>query len=398
MPESSSDLRVGLVTTWGTSCGIATYAEELTRALRGQVTELVVLAELAPSVVFGYGGHLPPQDQGQTVAGCWSRHQPQGNAAAIGAVIARRKLNILHVQHEFGLWPNDTALAETLREAAAQGARTVVTLHTAFPYGGFHRAGTLQMLQKRAGAVVVHGLQARAALAGAGIAARQISHGTPTAAPGDRVAGLEFFGVPHGLHDAGVRWGLILGFQSPGKNLIQTLRAFALGRANRQVSNCGLLIAGEVKDETYAQRVNGVAMEGGFLSAIYKRDGFVSPAQVPHVFAAADFGVLNHAGCEPALLSASGQAHLYAAYGCPLACADAPIYSDAINAGFAIPFQVGRDNETPSLSLVNAIAALAGNDTLRAELSANAKAYAERTSWARVAERLIALYKELLNA
>lgn len=395
MPESPTDLRVGLVTTWGTSCGIATYSAELAGALRPLVGDLVILAE-ADSGLFGASSY-DVRDRGDCVDVCWARRQPQGNAAAIGAVIERRKLNVLHIQHEFGLWPNDTVLAETLREATARGAHTVVTLHTVLPFGGHHRSGTLQMLKQRANVVTTHGRQAQATLLAAGVRAKLVPHGTPHGAAGDRDAGLAFFGVPSSLK-TDVRWGLVLGFQTAGKNVVQTLRSFALARATRQLSNCGLLIAGEIKDESYAQRINAVAMEGGYLSALYKRDSFVSPQQVAHIFAAADFGVLNHIGSDPALLSASGQAHLYAAHGCPLACADAPIYGDAFNAGFAIPFQTGHDTEAPTLSAANAIAALAGNAELRAELSANARAYAERTSWPRVAEQLAALYAEVLSA
>lgn len=387
-------LRVGMVTTWGTHCGIATYAEELVPALERHLEHPVaILAEAGPGTMLRREGDARPAEA------CWSRYRPQGNAAAIEQVIRRHQLTVLHIQHEFGLWPNDTALQETIRAAQAAGARVVVTLHTVFPAGGYYHSGTLQMVGARADAVVVHGLQAMGALLAAGARrVSQISHGTTRRVRGNREAGLDLLGVPPALAEKKqLTWGLVFGFQAPGKNIIGTLRAFAQARATKQLSNCGLLICGEVKDDFYGQRVNGTAMETGYLPAIYKHDNFVG-AKLADVFAAADFGILNHLGGDPAVLSASGQAHLYASFGVPLACADAPIYSDAINAGFAVPFQLGRHVEEPTLSAANAIAALGSSAPLRHALSANALTYARETEWSHVAGLLLDVYEGATDA
>lgn len=393
MPESHTSLRVGLVTTWGTSCGIATYSEELAEELRPRVNQLVVLAEAGPGTML----RREPVPGALRVAPAWSRYQPQGNAAAIAAVVERDQLNVLHVQHEYGLWPNDTALAETLRTARAHGARTVVTLHTVFPSGGYLHTGTLQMLAKRADLVVVHSLQAQAAVFAAGVERVVcMPHGTALRTRGDRVAGLTYFGVPASLiEQEDIAWGLVFGFQASGKNVVGTLRNFALAKASRQLrAPCGLLIAGEIKDDTYAARLNGAAMEGGYLTVLFKRDGFVDAQRRDDVFAAASFGVLNHLGHSPAVLSASGQVHVAASYGLPLACADAPIYRAAFTGGFGVPFQVDpKEPEVPTLSGANAIVALAGDLRLRGLLMERAHEFARGTAWARIADHLVRLYE-----
>jgi glycosyltransferase involved in cell wall biosynthesis len=363
-------------------------------------TPVTVLSESSIEAQLGAG--QTPSDGGaaRVVVPSWNRRNPHGNATAIEQQVKQYELKVVHFQHEYGLWPNENALRDTLRACRAAGAKIVVTLHTVIPFGNYHRSGSLQMFGALADAIIVHTREAQAAVLSSGPKRAQVfcvPHGTKARQPGEREAGLERLNVPHRLREE-VVWGLIFGFQGPSKNVVCSVRAFAEGRARGQVRNCGLLIVGEAKDEFYAQQINGVAMESGYLGAIFKSDQFATGAAVDDIFAAADFGVLNNTGAQPTTLSASGQVHLYASYGVPLVCANVPVYSEALNADMAIPFELDSTHmEAPTLSCINGIAAMSRSGVLRREMSNSARTLAKQTDWGRVAETTAEIYGEVLS-
>jgi len=396
----TTPLPVGFITTWDTHCGIATYSAELIESLDHRTeTPVSVLCESAvPSV----GSFTPASGESRRpVVACWNRRSPQGAAYAIEQAVQQYELKVVHVQHEFGLWFNERALRDVLSACRSTGAKVVVTIHTTLPYGDFRHAGTLRMLGRSADALIVHTREAQAAVLASGPRAALycIPHGTKLRATGKREAGLERLNVPPQLWESDVTWGLVFGFQGPGKNIVSTIRAFAEGKARGQVKKSGLLIVGEAKDEYYASRVTAAAMESGFIGVIYKSDSFANGEAVDDIFAAADFGILNHLGSSPMLLSASGQAHLYASYNTPIVCADVPIYSEALRAGAAIGFELDRRApEVPTLSCINVIAAMSRSRALRSELSNAAAKFATDTRWDRIADMHMKVYEAMLCA
>lgn len=383
-------MKVGMVTTWGASCGIATYSEELCDALRGVGIDILVLAENAPGSGLTKRSSLP-------VEYCWTRIG-HGNAENVMHWVHAQRLDVLHVQHEFGLFGNNQAFRDLLRQARAAKVATVVTLHTIEPYGGSSVTGFLDMVCEEADAVIAHTAQGVAS-ALCNIGKRNVlslPHGSwYPRMPGNEAAGAAYLGLDRPAASDKV-WCLVFGFIGPNKNIVCTVRAYAEARARRLISdNVGLIICGEIKDPVYAN----VHLAHAIGASGYERDivvhaSFASTSEIADMMACASFGVL----CTLSdLLSASGQVHLYAAHGVPLAVADRPIYADAIRAG-AIPYQVNAGAlEWPTLSHINAIAALGNSAELRRRVGKRLRNLAESTAWQTLAPRYKRIYEGLVE-
>jgi glycosyltransferase involved in cell wall biosynthesis len=145
--------------------------------------------------------------------------------------------------------------------------------------------------------------------------------------------------------------------------------------------------------EKYFAMVQAAINETGLRDRIALCASYVPDRKIADVLAAASFGILN---TTAEVYSASGQVHLFAAHGLPLAVAHRPIYSDAVAAG-CVPFEVSERLEWPTLGAINAVAALARSKGLREQVSAGMKAMARRTGWETIAERYRQLYGRLVK-
>jgi len=385
-----SRLKVVAVTTWGTACGIATYSEELYGALDGAGVAPMILAPQEGGSCLSRRSTLP-------VEAGWTRGS-DGIGHAILTHAKRYGARVLHVQHEFGLFLNNEAFYELLKQARMEKLATVVTLHTVHPYGDLW-SGVLHNLRKLVDCIVVHTVQGFAVLHAVpgNNRVELIPHGSPYPQPaGSRNRGLERFHVPQRLRGHDVCWCLVFGFQGVGKNLICTLRAYTELRARGGGRNLGMIFCGQ--PDEYFSHLGGVPRligQTGFGATILERREFVPPADLPDLFALADFGILNTTGNH---ISASGQVHRYAAHGVPLAVADRPIYADAIRAG-AVPFQLHVEprHEEPTVSLVNAMSAFASSSKLRETVGASMEQLAKETAWSKVRETYVKLYRELVT-
>lgn len=392
-----SNLRLGVVTTWRSSCGIATYSEELYTELAEVGVPVVILSNFDP------GANMRPQEEGpRTVHPCWvarSNSQNQ-NPQHILAAVQQHQINVVHIQHEFGLWSSNPAFYETLRLLRKAGVKVVVTPHTLKPFGGWETTGWVRRTAELAHAIVVHTLAQRAVFApvvDSRCPVYQISHGTGAArvlSP-DRRDDLaqearERYSLPSGRI-----YCVVFGFVGSGKNLTCTIRGWAQAQAIQPalMADCRLLLIGEVQDERHVLQMSGDTSLSG-LGNIYFRQGFVPVKETCKLMALADFGLLNTISDN---LSASGQVHLYARYGVPLVVANRPIYNDAVRAG-ALPFELRANApEQPDPSLINGILAMAANSKLRATVGKNLALLATRTAWSRLAPRYQKLYHHLLE-
>lgn len=107
-------LRVAVVSDYKINCGIATYTEYLTDAMRAQVGEVRIFAEDADGAVDEPG-----------VVRCWSR---KGDYSRIIEPLIAYNPDLVIVQHEFGLFHRVDQFACLMSQL--QRFRTIVTLHT----------------------------------------------------------------------------------------------------------------------------------------------------------------------------------------------------------------------------------------------------------------------------
>lgn len=384
-------MRIALVTTWGTACGIATYSEELTRAYLKAGHEVTILAPAEMGSCIRETGIQAPAIQ------CWTR-QLVGLSPKMDQILKTPPgFDIVHFQHEHGLFWSAMGLLEALRQLQDRqvyhNIKTVITLHTIFHYGSWQHSGLYDGLRHFADAVVVHTTEGAASIAVARGAKAElviIPHGTELGQLGNREDGLRYLNIPQTVWNKAI-FGLIFGFQGPSKNTVCTVRAFADSLSRRYQDTGVLIVAGEDGETGYLNEIEGAIGESGYGRHVHIHRGFTPVARVPDVLAAADFGVLN---TNSWTLSASGAAHVYMRYGVPLAVADRPIYNEAIRAG-AIPFTLDSNAYLPTLSMVNAIGALVRDAGLRSSVGKSLREHAERSSWENVARQHVELYSRL---
>jgi len=380
-------LKVAFLTTWGSKCGISTYSEELCECLvdSGEVN-VQVLAPMEED-----SGMSAPEGIPFRLA--WNRNDPN-LPLTIPAYV--KECDIVHVQHEYGLFQHHDAFIQLLRFLRREGIKTVVTLHTVYPYGDW-RSGVIDSIRSNVDAVITHTAEAYAAVSLSRGSSRvvKIQHGTrANVIKGNRVTGLKFLGIPDRF--AGASFGGVIGFIGPGKNIHETIMAWSDATARKLIdpSKSGLIVIGEVDEKVfwYGQQLENCKRDCGFAENIFIINKFIPRDMMNHVMSVFDYAILN---TTSKTLSASGQIHALAAHGVPFAAAERPIYRDAINAG-AIPFLLGKDS-CYTIMTVNAIAALASCTGMRDNIKATVEAYAKETSWTKQADRHIELYREILS-
>lgn len=382
-------MRIGLVTTWGKFCGISTYSEQLSVELLRQG---IFVVALAPDQ--GRTGERPPGSEAPYEI-AWTEGGFE-SAARLSDAVKRLELDLVHIQHEDGLW-RASELLKTVAAIRRAGARAVITLHTVLTYGDIWRTGFYDRLRSSASAVIAHTVAGRAALTLARGDARvmHIPHGTPMPThSGDEAKGWELLGLPPELLGK-VRLCLVFGFQGRGKNPKNTIYNFTQGCAQRLIRDTLLVIkgGGANRDPNFAEQIDREKEQAGYENRVFRLDGFVPVPQVADVMAAADFGVLNTDSWN---LSASGQTHLYAAHGVPIAVPTKPIYHEAIMAG-AVPFEHHHlEMWKPTQSGVDAIASLAKDERLRNRVAFDMERFALQTRWDKIASVHATLYKELM--
>ena len=385
--ESSAQttLRVVFVTTWGSECGIATYSEDLSAWLVDEGVQLSVLAPCEAGTCMARTRADIPHNA------IWTRKE-----ANLGALLTKytEGIDIVHFQHEHGIFQNVAAFFQALTDLRKAGRKTVVTMHTVQPYGDWQGTGFADSLRSRVDCIIVHTPACLAALslARGDAPVVWVPHGTRVAPPaGTREEGLKFLTIPEPAWQ-GATFGGALGFVNEGKNIHETIKGFAEGLARNLIPrNCALIIVGRPPLENiYRLHLENLVAATGFTNNIILRLKFVPRDMIGHVMAALDFGVLNTTGTS---LSASGQVHLHAAYGTPLAAARRPIYDDACAAG-ALTFDVDAQGRC-GLPLVDALAALA-KPAVRKMVSESLRAYGQRTGWNLIARQHAEIYRRLL--
>jgi len=117
---SGEDLRVGMVSSWNTYCGIAENTKYFVDELGMPVTIF------APTDDAKRKG-----DDDSNVIRCWNR-QFQNMAPLLEAVLSHG-IQVLHIQHEFSFFHNESSLFKFINMCRSKGIRVIVTVHTYRP-------------------------------------------------------------------------------------------------------------------------------------------------------------------------------------------------------------------------------------------------------------------------
>lgn len=361
-------LRVAVISSWKADCGIATYSGDLSMALIGSGHEVTVLAEVgqrdeAPAVPY---------------EPLWNRAVPSSLSAIVDHLRAH-PVDIVHVQHEFGLFPCTVDLLALIRAVRDIGPKVVITLHTVKPGDDCGRS-----LSRAADACIVHSVGGMDALGRSPTDTGRvvhIPHGSLVIDRGRPTIAREVLGF--GPEDFVV---VSVGYLSPNKRLDATgaaiLKALPWCRTLRWL--CG----GSPVNPAYADEMArwiDARQNLRTRTTFYQR--YLPFTELADIFAAADICILN--GPET-FFSASGQLHLAASHGVAILAADTAVYHEAKVCGEVFP----RDRH----DLHERIVRLYKNPSERRRLAKRALRYAHQTAWPRVAGWHEMLYRQTLSA
>jgi hypothetical protein len=374
-------MKIGMVTTWGSQCGISTYSENLSKALVNLGHDVIVFS---PS-----DGDTNKRKTDPRIPSIisWSRDchnltdYLQKGIQSVGGV------DVLHFQHEFGLFNNSQLFLQSLSDLSGK-FKCVITPHTLFPYGGWRGSGFIDGLVQFSYALIAHTPRMAAVMgSSSGYDHTKIAnillipHGCENSHLGNREKGLEILNIPN--QKRGSTIALCFGFQSKNKNTIGTIKAFGKAFASGILCNCILVICGRIHD-TYFNPMYSTILETGYPFQFVLSSGFVRDEDVNHIMAASDFSVLN---TQDDALSASGQAQLLASYGVPFAVANAPIYHDGIVNGAMVYDHHPQDKEEPTTSFLNVISSLANNSKIRLQVGHDVYERSGLITWPKIAKR-----------
>ena len=104
-------MNIVLVSTYKTDCGIATYTENLAKALKADGHSVYVFAELTKTK------KLPSTETdecGITIFRSWHRQMVYGAQLGLRSIVKsleKSKPDVVHISHEFGIFPDENLWA-----------------------------------------------------------------------------------------------------------------------------------------------------------------------------------------------------------------------------------------------------------------------------------------------
>ncbi len=297
-------MKIAYVSTYlPQQCGIATYTDYVIRAIQ-KVSPLVDI-----KVVAEKGASPFKQDKFEVVP-CWDR-----NENYVDPIISNIKdADIVHIQHEFGIYKFDDRLPTLLKRLTAERKRTIITIHCITPLQ-FSNRGVMKMAEncvkkiaELADEVIVHLDSQKAILERLGIPSEKIhiiTHGTALS-DADKKDSRRRLKLPEEGNII-----TVFGFINPFKGLDVSLEV--LKEIIYEVEDVYLFIAGGLaptaseKQRKYVQFLKKMILKNKLTDNVLFSDNFISNKEIPYVFGASDVVLYLHYHEDR---SASGSIHL----------------------------------------------------------------------------------------
>jgi len=370
-----------------TRCGVAEYSSMLVEALRrdsGVNAFFIANREDKPET------YSRDPYSGAPARPCFVSGRP-GFSKDIIDCVRETDPDIVHIQHEYSIFPDNGEMLSMLRELRRFGTKVVITMHSVAHalYGTefveFHRR-----MQELVDAIVVHSPIQHTELLFQGVRARKlrlIPHGTlmnPFTRIFDREKALRKLGV-----DLDPSKPIITtpGFVRADKGLDTLVKTFKIVRRSYDVQ---LLLMGEEQDESGVLNFVQKALSGESRGSYALLKGFLPRESMLVMLSAVDIVVLPYR--DRNLLSVSGSLHLAIGSRKSVVCTETPrlveCYTHAPS--LAVP------EPEPEDLAKRIVALLEGSDEVSKDLE-RLWMYAEETSWSRVAEKHRKLYVEVLE-
>ncbi len=284
-------------------CGIATYTNYVIQGIQ-KVSPLVDIKVVAEK------GAAPVKQERFEVVPCWDRNEDY-----VEPIISNiEDSEIVHIQHEYGIYGLDDRLPTLLTRLKAERKRTIITIHSIRPLQFSQRwvmtraENCVKRLAELADEVIVHLESQKAILERLKIPLEKIhiiTHGTALS-DADKKESRRRLQLPEE--------GKILtvfGFLNPIKGPDVSLEV--LKEIREEVEDVYLFIAGGLaptaseKDRKYVQFLKETIKKDKLTDNVLFSNGFIPNEEIPYVFGASDVVLYPHYHEDR---SASGSVHL----------------------------------------------------------------------------------------
>lgn len=295
-------MKVAYVSTYlPQECGIATYTDYVIQGIR-MVSPLVDIKVVAEK------GAAPVKRNKFEVVPCWDR-----NENYVEPIIRNIKdADIVHIQHEYGIYSLDGRLPTLLKRLKAAGKRTIITIHCIRPRQISTKGAKEELFVKKlaelADEVIVH-LDAQKAILERlripSVKIHVITHGTALSNADKKVSRVRLQ-----LPEKG-KIITIFGFISPFKGLDLSLEV--LKEIREEVEDAYLFIAGGLPPNApkitmdYVEMLKKRIEELGLADSVIFPNKFFPNEEIPYIFGASDVVLYPHYHEDR---SASGSVHL----------------------------------------------------------------------------------------
>jgi glycosyltransferase involved in cell wall biosynthesis len=388
-------MQLAIVSTYPPqSCGIGTYTSYLAAELARSGCDVTVLSE-TPGVALS--------QPGLEVTPCFDRDTDYVGPIVDG--IAKACTDVVHIQHEYGIFGFDDRFPDVLAALHRRGVPTVVTLHTvhtalSMDLGCAHRTEhhppmdfDVERYQfricARAGLVVVHQDRSiRQVLLRQGASPERtvvIPHGTliPKASPHARVR--DALGV-----EPGDPLIVALGYFEPAKNSLLLLDA--LLSLHERYPRMKAVIGGHIRHpvpETLAYRAlcQDYVVRHGMADYLTIVSRELTEQEMTDLFAAADAACFVY---REDTRSASGSLHRAIGCGTPVVVSRIPKFDELGDAADELLVSPEDSRET-----VRLLTRLIEDGAFRDAMVRRLASLVERTTWPLVSRRHLALYAAL---
>jgi glycosyltransferase involved in cell wall biosynthesis len=334
-------LRVAMVTPWHVRCGIATYSENLVKALAEQGTTIYVVRL---------------SRFGQKV---------QDSLLNVVQQIPVDKIDLIHIQHEYGIFQG--LEREFYVALKSLGKPLITTMHAVGV-----RVDTDIGIATTSDQVVVHNKFCADRL---GYKSTIIPHGAVPSKTMEVEKAKLSFGIDPRTPIVGY-----VGFISNYKGLELLIEAIT------KVPKAALLIAGGWHTETDTPYI--MTLKQKSLEVLPSRCQWVG--YIPDERLSAAYGAMDVVVYPSRYATESGALIMALGYGKAVLASNIEPFKEKEKVGALMTFKGVRD-------LTRKIKRLLKDEELRRQLEEGAKKYCEETSWNKIAEKHIALYKQLLS-
>ena len=370
-------MRIGFISTYPPiECGIATYTQYLTDALRDQKMDIYVVSHRGGS--------------GKNVFTAFD-YEDGDLAEKAFSMMTRLTPDIVHIQHEFGLFGKHygVSVIPLILKFRLAGIPVVTTLHTVYDKISYEHLIILASIMKSSDAILVHESYQLEAL----------EHYIKEKSLLDKI-----HVVPHGsreikpIENAKSKLGipdntkvvLMLGYFRPTKGFERIIRLWSRIVEKHKTNDILLMVAGKTRGVEYRNYRNMLFNEINSSPAsdsIKVIRGQISQDSFDTILSASDVVALPYS-----ISSQSGIVAHCLAFGKPIVTSNTPVMASLVKETSS-GMVCNTDEE-----YIDNIDRILSDDNLREEFSDNALRYVDdNIAWSKIAGRHIEIYKTIVE-